>query len=391
MCEECGVDTFSIGDKCIVCDTPRAPKHEEKTITLLAQDDTPFTTTESLLRDTVDEGSPLGRILFGPYNTNVSHGSVKLQCAPAVIPVMLELLQRGYLTQDPPMHIREKLEFYGLDVRVSLYTRLLANGTGPLQPAATVARGGSIYSIKKNGRFLFDLSRRGRFTAAGGTTQLRFIDFRSEGEKNWVCFTMDPAEDSYSVAGGEEPVVALYSAAHTKVRAATLYQEESGPGEAQVVWKMTWRQGDVGAIPESVAISSRYLALSSLGSVHVFDVANGSKVRTLSVSADSPLTLRGGKLAAKLSEPPYAGRKTCIIDIPTGQVLGDPHGRLSKRFPELYNNTRWDESGYGLTLKKSGSVLVAHNADAPQGAPQMRQIQGPCNAYACGIVGPYGF
>ena len=400
-CEQRGGDTYSIGDKCKVCRTARP---EEKTITLLAQDDTPFTTTESLLRDTVDEGSPLGRILFGPYNTNVSHGSVKLQCAPAVIPVMLELLQRGYLTQDPPMHIREKLEFYGLDVRVSLYTRLLANGTGPLQPSRTVHQGrGTLCSLQHNERFLFH--RVNISLHHGENPHVRFIDFREEGEKGWRNFKIDPTDDSYSVAGGEEPVVAVFSTKHTQVRVVTLL-EESGPDDEEVVWKYRKREADAGANPECVAVNSRYLAVSTLGTVHVFDVTPGSKerplskVRTLSVPAGSLLALHGDKLAHKASLFPREGREMRIVDLPTGEVKTAPSVRQSKLLRDYWAPRGEIDflamipekpSRYGLALVKSGSKLVAHNVNPPKEGPQMREIQEPCAAYAFDIVGPYGF
>ena len=367
----------------------------------------------------MDEGSPLGRILFGPYNTNVSHGSVKLQCAPAVIPVMLELLQRGYLLREPQdINMREKLEFYGLDVRVSLHTRVVAPTPGPLLPPTQTldteprSRGAT---CANNDRYLFDVGDisttlvtqyeripRVVYWESGESTQIkefsryvRFVDFSARGEKRWSSFSIPPHFaffSSYAIAAGEDPVIALYSSAHTRVCVVEFSDSEdededadagTGTGttsdgnnapshllnmtpnlaalreqkgvDVRIVgeldqyegsppgpWKSwgraetNFREVDVGTIPESVAVNDRYLAVCSLGAAHLFDLSTGRKVHTCPVRS-SALALRGDKLILQLSAAEHAAHGGCIIDIPTGT----PHINKYVLSKNCYNDRSW--------------------------------------------------
>ena len=531
-CDTCAFYNEAGKVVCVICrklnTAALAQDPSGRMIILFAQDGKPFTIKESLLRDTVDEGTPLGRILFGPHTTSLTHGSVKLQCAPAVIPVMLELLQRGYLTQDPPMHIREKLECYGLTVRISLFTRLFGNhnnSTNIVSPTQTLAcspmsrfeRG----ALKNNDRYLFDFSALARSSppttvfgrypppsnssfGPGGRagkldspSHVHFVDFGAPGEKCRLAIPVPPefaSFPSHTVDSGEDPVLALYSPNNSRVCAIMLGEADSDgestdtdsdaghnsnpppahqhlPGSTGVTGAALGahthsatttnsnnsnnrpvvrevvtdvREVDVGAIPEHVAINSRYLAVLSCGCVHVFDLCTGGKVGSFSPVQPPTLALRGDKLILQLCGDGHEGHGTCVIDIPTATVRkcypaarSAPHNfRIETTTADAYPpGAFWrtqphtattnpqahgeedagegddgvdsdllgmleglafsvEQPKYGLGLRNMGSVLLAYNADSPNDdavAPQAVQVSGPYARTSRGVVGSYGF
>ena len=84
----------------------------------------------------------------------------------------------------------------------------------------------------------------------------------------------------------------------------------------------TYHNIDVGVIPESVAVNSRYLAVSALGEARVFDLSTGEQLYSFSVCS-AALALRGTKLVVQLASPDRVAHGACVVDI-EAQVGNNP-------------------------------------------------------------------